>query len=111
MKKVKFVLSILVIAMSVMVCNPVMAQTRKEKKAAAKAEWEFQQKKKEMERQRVLDSIANANKRPTATTSPAGTTFDIPCMGASKSDKEYYRQLGIGEDMDPLPPQAGALQG
>lgn len=110
MKKVKFVLSILVIAMSVMVCNPVMAQTRKEKKAAAKAEWEFQQKKKEMERQRVLDSIANANKRPTATTSPAGTTFDIPCMGASKSDKEYYRQLGIGEDMDLSVAQSNALQ-
>ena len=46
MKKIRFVLSLMVIAMTVMVCNPTMAQTRKEKKAAAKAEWEFQQKKK-----------------------------------------------------------------
>ena len=81
-----------------MIAVPATAQTRKEKKAAQKEEWEFQQKKKAMERQRVLDSIQNANKRPAA--SPAGTTFDLPCSGKGKSDKEYYRQLGIGKDMD-----------
>ena len=110
MKKMRIVLSLMVIAMTVMVCNPTMAQSRKEKKAAAKAEWEFQQKKKEMERQRVLDSIANANKRPTATNSPAGTSFDVPCLGVSKSDKEYYRQLGIGEDMDLSVAMSNAVQ-
>ena len=36
MKKFRFVLSVMVIAMSVMVCNPAMAQTRKQKKAAEK---------------------------------------------------------------------------
>lgn len=78
--------------------NNAAAQSRKDKKEAKKAEWEFEKKKKEMERQRVLDSIQNANKRPAA--SPAGVVFDVPCLGVSKSDNEYYRQLGVGEDMD-----------
>ena len=37
MKKIQFALSVVVLAMSVMVCNPAMAQTRKEKKAAKEA--------------------------------------------------------------------------
>ena len=110
MKKVKFALSILVIAMSVMVCNPVMAQSRRDKNKAKKADWEFEQKKKALEQQRVLDSIENANKRPSVTKSPAGTSFDVPCLGVSKSDKEYYRQLGVGEDMDLSVAMSNAVQ-
>ena len=83
MKKVKLILSVMVVIMSVMVCNPVMAQTRKEKKAAKKADWEFEQKKKAMEQQRILDSIENANKRPAA---PA--EYDVPCWMAD--DDEWF---------------------
>jgi|GEM_PF-3535925 len=97
MKKLMFIGSMLFVAM-MMIATPAEAQSRKEKKAAKKAEWQFEQQKKEMERQRVLDSIKNANARPT--TSPAGTTFDLPCSGMGTSDKDYFRQIGIGKDMD-----------
>ena len=97
MKKFRFVLSVMVIAMSVMVCNPAMAQTRKQKKAAKQAEWEHQQKIKELQRQRELDSIANLSK-------PADEEFvDMPCYEETLSQGEedpYFRELGIGEDVD-----------
>ena len=83
-----------IICMSLMMlATPAEAQTRKEKKAAKKAEWEFQQKVKEMERQRTLDSIANLSQ-------PQNEVFqkDIPCYAESRSDKEFYRELGEGTD-------------
>lgn len=107
MKKVFFIGAAVLLGM-MMVCTTVDAQSRKEKRAEKKAEWEFQKKKRELERQRVLDSIQNANKRPAA--SPAGTTFDLPCSGVGTSDKEYYRQLGIGKDMDLSLAQRKAIQ-
>lgn len=77
----------------VMLATPAEAQTRKEKKAAKKAEWEFQQKVREMERQRTLDSLA-------ALQQPKDEVFqrDIPCYAESRSDKEFFRELGEGED-------------
>ena len=92
MKKVLFISSVFLCCM-MMLTVPADTQTRKEKKAAQKAEWEFQQKMKEMERQRALDSIANL-------ASPANEVFQksIPCYAESRSDKEYYRELGEGED-------------
>lgn len=107
MKKVILIGAAMLLGM-MMVCTTVDAQSRKEKRAEKKAEWEFQKKKRELERQRVLDSIQNANKRPAA--SPAGTTFDLPCSGVGTSDKEYYRQLGIGKDMDLSLAQRKAIQ-
>lgn len=107
MKKVMYFGSMLFLSM-MMIANPAEAQTRKDKKAEKKADWEFEKTKKEMERQRVLDSIRNANARPA--TSPAGVTFDLPCSGMSTSDKEYYRQLGIGKDMDLSIAQRKAIQ-
>ena len=67
--------------------------TRKQKKELQKEEFEFQQKMRQLERQRKLDSVANL-------ASPANEVFqsDIPCYDASRSDKEYYRELGEGED-------------
>lgn len=107
MKKAMLIGSLLLAGM-MMFSVPADAQSRKEKKAAKKAEWQFEQQKKELERQRVLDSIKNANVRPAA--SPAGTTFDLPCSGVGTSDKEYYRQLGIGKDMDLSLAQRKAIQ-
>lgn len=63
MKKL-FVL--LVAMMAIMVCNPAMAQTRKDKKAAQKTAWEAEQKRKAEEAQLLhemrMDSIRNAKK-------------------------------------------------
>lgn len=107
MRKLMFIGSMLLCGM-MLIAVPAEAQTRKDKKAEKKADWEFEKTKKEMERQRVLDSIQNANKRPAA--SPAGTTFDLPCSGVATSDKEYFRQLGIGKDVDLSLAQRKALQ-
>lgn len=92
MKKVMLIGSMLFMAM-MMIATPADAQSRKDKKAAKKAEWEFEQKMKEMERQRKLDSIANLS-------APQNEVFqqEIPCYAESRSDKEYYRELGEGED-------------
>ncbi len=92
MKKVLF-FGILLLSSMMIFSNSANAQTRKEKKAAKKAEWEFQQKVKELERQRMLDSIANLS-------APANEVFqqDIPCYAESRSDKEYFREMGEGED-------------
>ena len=56
MKKVMFIGATLLLGM-MMIAAPADAQSRKDKKAAKKAEWQFEQQRKEMERQRVLDSI------------------------------------------------------
>lgn len=92
MKRLMFIGSMLFVAM-MMIATPAEAQSRKEKKAAKKADWEFEQKVKEMERQRKLDSIANLAK-------PANEVFqnEIPCYAESRSDKEFFRELGEGED-------------
>lgn len=93
MKKL-FVLLVAVVAM--MVCNPVMGQTRKEKKAAEKEAWQREQNRKkqmeELEFQMKLDSIA----RIKAQKDNAVTTISIPCLEASYDDEEYFRDYGIG---------------
>ena len=92
MKKAFFIGTMLLCGI-MMIAIPADAQTRKEKKAAKKADWEFEQQVKQMERQRKLDSIANL-------ANPANEVFqkDIPCYAESRSDKDYYRELGEGED-------------
>lgn len=103
MKKVFFIASMLLCGM-MMIANTAEAQSRKDKKAAKKAEWEHQQKLKEMERQRQLDSMANLSK-------PSDEVFvDIPCYDLTLSQDEedpYFRELGIGEDINR--PQARLL--
>ena len=93
MKKL-FVL--LVAAMAITVCNPVMGQTRKEKKAAEKEAWQREQDRKkqmeELEFQMKLDSMA----RIKAQKDNAVTTINIPCVESSYDDEEYFRDYGIG---------------
>lgn len=104
MKKVMFIGATLLLGM-MMIAAPADAQTRKEKKAAKKAEWEHQQKIKELQRQRELDSIANLS-------APQNEVFqqDIPCYAESRSDKEYYRELGEGEDTKRNVARLGAVK-
>lgn len=60
----KKLLVLLVAAMAIMICNPAMGQTRKDKKAAKKAEWEAEQQRKAEEAKLLhelkMDSIRNA---------------------------------------------------
>lgn len=96
MKHIKFILSLFVIAMSVAVCNPVMAQSRKDKKAAKKAQWEaeqkFQQEMEAMKRQQKLDSMRAVSTKQNA----LGTEVELPCVDLSYDDDDYIRDLGIG---------------
>lgn len=93
MKKVFFIGAMLLCGMMIF-SNNVEAQSRKDKIAAKKAEWEHQQKMKELQRQRELDSIANLSK-------PADEVFqaEIPCYAESRSDREFFRELGEGQDL------------
>ncbi len=104
MKKITYIFTIMTMLLCVMVCNPVQAQTRKEKKAAQKSQWEFEQKKLEMQRQRTLDSLANLP------TQPQETFVEIPCYEASRSDAEYFRELGTGKDTEKEIARASAVQ-
>lgn len=104
MKKVMFIGAMLLCGM-MMVSTPVDAQTRKQKKEAKQKEWEHQQKLKEIEREQEL-----RNAQSKSQVSPAGATFELPCSGVGTSDKEYYRQLGIGRDVDLSLAQRKAVQ-
>ncbi|MBQ7735943.1 MAG: hypothetical protein IJT61_08475 [Bacteroidales bacterium] len=94
--------------LAIMVCNPVMGQTRKDKKAAKKAEWEVQQQQKAEENallhQMKMDSIKNAQKAQEAKAKAEQeaaakaekerqqqaqyTTYQVPCWHAD--DEDYY---------------------
>ncbi len=65
MKKVHLLAATMVV-MSLTIALPINAQSRKDKKAAKKAQWEMEQKQKleesELRHQLKIDSIANAQK-------------------------------------------------
>lgn len=90
MKQSKLLLSLFVIFMTVVAFNPAMAQSRKDKKKAQQAEWEYEQRKKELQRQKDLDELELSNTE---------VDMAIPCLEESRSDDEYYRELGEGEHM------------
>lgn len=99
-------------AMAMMVCNPVMGQTRKDKKAAQKAEWEAEQQRKAEEAKLLhelkMDSIRNAKQAQEEAAAKAErekaeaaaraekekqeqaryTTYQVPCWQAD--DEDYY---------------------
>lgn len=85
-----------VAALAITVCNPVMGQTRKEKKAAEKEAWQREQDRKkqmeELEFQMKLDSMS----RIKAQRDQQVTTFNVPCLEASYDDDDFFRDYGIG---------------
>lgn len=87
-------------AMAIMVCNPVMGQTRKDKKAAKKEAWQREQQRQreieEMQHQLRMDSLA----RIKAQNDHQVTTFNVPCLEASYDDEDYFRDYGIGAVMN-----------
>lgn len=86
-----------------MIAMPSEAQSRKDKKAAKKAEWEARQ-------QFVRDSTERANKAKLAAmdrendkaaakaSATIGNEVEIPCIESSFDDEDYFRDLGIGTD-------------
>ena len=95
MKKM-FILAAMAAAM--MVAMPAQAQSRKDKKAAEKERWERQQQREreeeEMRHKMRMDSLARV------ANASYGTEVDIPCIDASFDDEEYFRDLGIGTDIN-----------
>lgn len=94
MKKLMFIGSMLFVAM-MMIATPAEAQSRKDKKAAKKADWEHQQKMEQMRRQHELDSMQRAMSRNL--NAPDGDSYEIPCYSDSRSDKNYFRELGAAK--------------
>lgn len=97
MKKVIF---LLVAIMSLAVCNPTMAQSRKDKKAAQKEAWQREQQRQkeleELQHQMRMDSLA----RIKAGMDRQVTTFNVPCLESSYDDENYFRDYGIGAVMN-----------
>lgn len=91
MKKVFFIGSMLLCGM-MMLTTTVDAQSRKDKKAAQKAEWEAKQEMEAIKRQMAIDSM----KAQAAKKTMRGTESDIPCINASFDDEEYFRDYGKG---------------
>lgn len=98
MKKL-FILLLAFVA--IIACNPAMGQTRKDKKAAQKKEWEAQQQRKAEEAQLLhelkMDSLRNAKKAAEEAAAKAEkqrqleasyNTYQVPCWHAD--DDEYY---------------------
>ncbi len=110
-----------------LVAAPANAQSRKDKKAAKKAQWEMEQQQQreeaELKHKLRMDSIANAGKvaaekaareeaerreaeaeakaeakRQAAELAAQEKDFDEPCMEAGSSDS-YIRARGIGESL------------
>jgi len=88
-------------AIAIMICNPAMGQSRKDKKAAKKAAWEAEQKRKSEEEQLLhemkMDSIRNAQKLQDEAAAAAKKqkdledsykTYQFPCWQID--DDDYY---------------------
>lgn len=108
MKKTLFFGAMMLLAAMLMMPATADAQTRKEKKAAQKAEWEHQQKMKEMQRQRELDSMQRMMAPPEA--APDGASYSIPCYKEARSDKEFFREMGVASSTDQGEARLDALE-
>lgn len=83
----------MLLAGMMMVSTPVDAQTRKQKKEIKQKEL----KAKELERQCQLDSLMN---RFSESLEHLSEEEKSPCYKESRSDKDYYRELGEGISTD-----------
>ena len=97
MKKAFFIGTMLLCGI-MMIATPADAQTRKEKKAAKKADWEFEQQVKQMERQRKLDSIANlANPANEVLLQNLAITYDLYLNNVEEAIK-YYKLCMVAKN-------------
>lgn len=105
-KNILFLIAVFMLS----IVAPVSAQTRKEKKAAQKAEWEMEQQRKKEEaellHQARMDSIKNAQKRA-AEKAERDAIYEAaqerdknePCM-EFESTADLIRARATGEDFD-----------
>ena len=103
MKKITLFIALI---MSMSLLTPALAQTRKEKKAAKKAQWEMQQQQAKEEAELLhqirMDSIRQAEAdRQQALKEEAMREKDVevPCDDQSYSTLTNFRALGIAENM------------
>ncbi|MBR2369789.1 MAG: hypothetical protein IKA83_06500 [Paludibacteraceae bacterium] len=103
MKKITLFIALI---MSMSLLTPALAQTRKEKKAAKKAQWEMQQQQAKEEAELLhqirMDSIRQAEAdRQQALKEEAMREKDveIPCDDQSYSTLTNFRALGVAENM------------
>lgn len=103
----KKILILFVALLAITVCNPAMGQTRKDKKAAKKAEWQTQQQQKAEENallhQMKMDSIRNAQKaqeakakaeqEAAARAAYRNNTHQMPCQ--MYDNDEWFYATGV----------------
>lgn len=106
----KNILFLIAVFMLSIVATPVVAQSRKDKKASQKAEWEMEQQRKkeeaELMHQMRMDSIRNAQKRAAEKAEREAineaaqeTDLNVPCM-EFESTADLIRAHATGEDLD-----------
>lgn len=107
MKKITLFIALI---MSMSLLTPALAQTRKEKKAAKKAQWEMQQQQAKEEAELLhqirMDSIRQAQADKEAERQQAlkeeamrEKDVEVPCDDQSYSTLTNFRALGIAENM------------
>ena len=107
MKKITLFIALI---MSMSLLTPALAQTRKEKKAAKKAQWEMQQQQAKEEAELLhqirMDSIRQAQADKEAERQQAlkeeamrEKDVEIPCDDQSYSTLTNFRALGVAENM------------
>ena len=105
-KNILFLIAVFMLS----IVAPVSAQSRKDKKAAQKAEWEMEQQRKKEEaellHQMRMDSIRNVQKRATEKAerdaindAAQETDFNEPCM-EYESTVDLIRARAVGDDLD-----------
>ncbi len=105
-KNILFLIAVFMLS----IVAPVSAQSRKDKKAAQKAEWEMEQQRKKEEaellHQARMDSIKNAQKRAAEKAerdaineAAQEVDFNEPCM-EFESTADLIRARATGEDFD-----------
>lgn len=107
MKKITLFIALI---MSMSLLTPALAQTRKEKKAAKKAQWEMQQQQAKEEAELLhqirMDSIRQAQADKEAERQQAlkeeamrEKDVEVPCDDQSYSTLTNFRALGVAENM------------
>ena len=101
MKKVFFIGAMMLCGMLIF-SNNVEAQSKRDINKAKKEEWKREQERKRQadEQQRKIDSIKRAQELEALQAKPAEVfQVEIPCYAESRSDKEFFRELGEGQDL------------
>ncbi len=101
----KFMLLATVVAMSLAVAMPINAQSRKEKKAAQKAQWEMEQKQKaeeaELRHQMKMDSLKNVQREKEEAKAKAALEQEKQAakQAQREAEEEQIRKMNMVAEM------------